>query len=324
MNNNILITSAGRRVSLVKAFQKELKKLNIKGGVYSTDLNPELSSACLVSDGYFKVPKVTNHDYINELLGISIKNNIKVIIPTIDTELKKLSLNHKLFKEKGIEIIISDESFVSKCRDKREIHKFFDENGFPRAKDVKPTKFNLPIFVKPTDGSRSVGIYLVRNESELTNEILSNPKNMFLEYIDINENNEFTIDIYFNKNSKIISIVPRERILVRDGEVNKACTRKNLIVPFIKDKFSNLKGLKGCITLQVFKNKKNDNIIGIEINPRFGGGYPLSYEAGANFPKWIIKEYILNESIEEYFDLWSDNTLMLRYDAEVISYGFKG
>ena len=76
---------------------------------------------------------------------------------------------------------------------------------------------------------------------------------------------------------------------------------------------------KWCITCQFFVHTNNPKIIyGIEVNPRFGGGYPLSYLAGANFPKWIIKEYLLKESIEEQFDIWENNLLMLRYDAEVI------
>ncbi len=91
----------------------------------------------------------------------------------------------------------------------------------------------------------------------------------------------------------------------------------------MKEKLDNVKGLVGCITLQVFKHKKKDKIIGIEINPRFGGGYPLSYLAGANFQKWILQEYILEESIGDYYDGWRENTLMIRYDAEIITHGYK-
>ena len=77
-------------------------------------------------------------------------------------------------------------------------------------------------------------------------------------------------------------------------------------------------------TLQVFKSRKKDEIIGIEINPRFGGGYPLSYCAGANFPKWIIEEYLLNNFNDDYFENWNDNLLMIRYDQEIIVNGYKG
>lgn len=321
---NILITSAGRRVSLVNFFKKEIELLKLKSQVFCTDLSPVLSSACQVADKAFKVKKVTHKDYIDNLIDLCNENNIKLIIPTIDTELEVLAMNESKFQDNGILLLISDVSFVQKCRDKREIHHFFDSIDLKRAIEFNKEELKFPVFVKPTDGSRSVGIHLLKSKKELTKEILDNPKNMFLQYLPQNEYNEFTVDIYFNKNSQIICIVPRERIVVRDGEVNKACARKNEIIDLVQEKFKNVKGLKGCITLQVFKHKNKNKIVGIEINPRFGGGFPLSYLAGANFPKWIIQEYLLDEKVEFYQDNWKDNTLMLRYDAEVITYGFKG
>jgi len=181
----------------------------------------------------------------------------------------------------------------------------------------------FPVFVKPYDGSRSQGIFLFKAKEEVLEEVLENKKNMFLEYLDQNTHDEYTIDMYFNKKGKLITIVPRQRLEVRDGEVNKGCTRKNKIISFVKTRFKNITGLVGCITLQVFMHKhEEENITGIEVNPRFGGGYPLSYLAGANFPKWIIEEYILNTNVDEYNEDWEENLLMLRYDHEVLVHGF--
>ncbi len=322
--HNILITSAGRRVSLVKAFQKELKVLKNKAKVFCTDMRPHLSSACIVADGSFSVPRVTAKNYINELFDICMGNEIRVVIPTIDTELKILAANKRKFSENNIELVISDLDFVEKCRDKRLVHAFFDEIKFDRAKEFHRNEIVYPVFVKPADGSRSMGVYLLKTAEDLTEKIFNNPKNMFLEYLPPESYDEFTVDIYCNKQSDIISIVPRQRIFVREGEVNKACTRKNAIIPFVRERFKNVKGMRGCITLQVFKHKSKNRVIGIEVNPRFGGGYPLSYLAGANFPKWIIQEYLQNKEVNEYFEDWDSNLLMLRYDAEVLSYDYKG
>ncbi len=321
---NILITSAGRRVSLVKSFIKELNCFNEKAKVFCTDLEPDLSAACQVSHGYFKVNRVTHSNYINELINICTKNKIGLIIPTIDTELEMLAKNRITFNRLGINVLISDLSFIYKCRNKRLIHEFFDEIGFDRARDINLDNPVYPFFIKPCDGSHSRGIYKINNSIELKDSMINNPKNMFLEYIPHSENTEYTIDIYFNKDSKIKCIVPRERIFVRDGEVNTACTRKNIIIDYVKEKFQNVKGLRGCITLQVFLRNENNKIIGIEINPRFGGGYPLSYLSGANFPKWIIQEYLEDKFDDSYFDNWKDNLLMIRYDDEVLIDGYKG
>lgn len=321
---NILITSAGRRVSLVQFFKKEIEEFNLDAKVFCTDLNPNLSSACQVADDSFKVKRVSHANYVNNLIELCNSNSIKLIVPTIDTELEVLAQHKENFVKHGITPLVSDLEFVEKCRDKREIHRFFDTIGLDRAKEYSKKDIKFPLFVKPSDGSRSVGVYLLNSKEELTHEILSNPKNMFLEYFSPQDYTEFTTDIYFNKDSKVISIVPRERIFVRDGEVNKACARKNAILQFVKEKLKNVRGLRGCITLQVFKHNLSDKIIGIEINPRFGGGYPLSYLAGANFQKWIIEEYLLNKTIENYQEDWKDNTLMLRFDSEVIVDGYTG
>lgn len=319
---NILITSAGRRVSLVRAFQKEALIVNSEIKIYTTDLNPTIAPACIVSDQSFHICKVMSDDYITELLRICKDNNIGVVIPTIDTELQVLAKSKARLESEGIFVVISDEHIINSCRDKRKIHHFFDKLGLRRAKDIEPPYTHFPIFVKPFDGSRSQGIHLINDKSELTPEILSNKKNLFLEYFDDKEYNEYTVDLYYNRVSDLISVIPRERIFVRDGEVNKGCTRKNDIVGFIKKIMPKIEGMRGCITLQVFMHTITKEIIGIEINPRFGGGYPLSYLAGANFPKWIINEYVLHKTQTDVYDNWEDNLLMLRYDDEVLVHDY--
>jgi len=116
---NILITSAGQRVSLVRAFQNELKAVYPNAAVYTTDMFPEFSAACNVSDGYFKVKRVTEKDYISDLVAICQEKNIKMVVPTIDTELLVLAQNKHRFLEYGIHAIVSSESFIEQCRDKR-------------------------------------------------------------------------------------------------------------------------------------------------------------------------------------------------------------
>ena len=74
-----------------------------------------------------------------------------------------------------------------------------------------------------------------------------------------------------------------ERIEIRAGEINKGYTRKNYLVQFLKERLAYLPGVIGCICIQLFYRDSDDDVVGIEINPRFGGGYPLSYYAGANF-----------------------------------------
>lgn len=322
---NILITCAGRRVSLVRAFQKELKGINSAFKVYATDFEPQLSAACQVADGYFAVPHLSAENYITTILDCCQQYKIQLVIPCVDTELVLLSKHKSFFDNHGIKVIISSLDFVKKCRDKRLIHQFFNKNNIQHAQEYSKNNLKFPLFIKPIDGSRSVDTYMIKTENDFRADYFNSEKFMFLEYLDSKLYDEYTCDLYYDQTHRLKCVVPRKRIEVRDGEVYKSLAQKNYLVSYIKERLSFIEGVVGCLTAQFFLSKNGSNqVYGIEINPRFGGGYPLSYLAGANFPKWIISEYLLNETIDDQFDVWEDNLLMIRYDDEVLVHGYKG
>lgn len=318
---NILITSAGQRVSLVRAFQKESRLFSKDSKIYTTDLNPALSAACNVSDHSFKVGKFFDIDYIPNLLKICRQNKISLVVPTIDTELILLSQNKNLFESYGIHIIISDERFVSICRNKIETNIFFNNQSIQTPKFIDKKKPTFPLFIKPIDGSSSHDTFVVEKSDQLLTDYINNDKLLFLEYISKKDNEEYTVDLYYGKDHQIKCIVPRRRIKVRAGEVSKGVTSKNMILPFIRRNLGKIEGAIGCLTLQLFMNKSDGSILGIEINPRFGGGYPLAYISGANYPNWLIQEYLFGKELE-YWDGWEDKLLMLRYDDEIIVHNY--
>lgn len=310
---NILLSSAGKRVELLKEFQKEQHGVQ----VLAVDLNPFMSPACHVADKAFPVPRVTAQDFIPALLSICKENNVGIVIPTIDTELLVLAENRKVFAENGIEIMVSDPEFISICRDKRKTMSLFDKIGIPYPKPIDKHNPTFPLFAKPYDGSLSTNIHVITKPEELTVDILNDPKLIFMELVDKKEYKEFTVDMYYGNDGKVKSIVPRERVEIRSGELNKGIARKNHIVDFLKERMGVMPGVRGCICIQLFYREADNDILGIEINPRYGGGYPLSYYAGANFPKMMIKEYLEVKEID-YWDDWRDGTIMLRYDSQVI------
>jgi len=125
--------------------------------------------------------------------------------------------------------------------------------------------------------------------------------------------------MYYGMDHKVKGIVPRERVSVCSGEISKGVARKNFIVDFLREKMHTIKGVRGCICIQLFYRESDHDIKGIEINPRFGGGFPLSFYAGANFAEYIIREYLLGEKIA-YSETWLDNTKLLRYNEDIIIY----
>ncbi len=309
---NILITSAGRRVTLVNIFRKTLKKYNKNGKVYTTDMNPFFSSACHISDGYFKVPKVTDKNYIKILKDICIENNISIVVPTIDTELHILASAKDEFLEYNILIAVSSEEFCKTFYLKTTTERFFKKYGFKTPEIITDlNNCSFPIFVKKNNSSSSIGAKIINNLEE-AKSLSKYGDYIFQQYIN---GEEYTVDVFIDRNERVISIIPRLRIEIRAGEVSKAKTVKDKkIIEEVKELCKYLKGAYGCLTIQLFKTE--NEIYFIEINPRFGGGYPLSYFAGANFADYLIQDFLQYDLI--YNESWKNNLIMLRYDAEVI------
>ncbi len=316
MRHNILITSVGKRVALTKYFKDTLNRYFPTGKVFTTDMNPRMSPAGYVSDRCFSVPRVSDKSYPDLLLEICRQENIGMIIPTIDTELLLLSNLKEIFLQEDIYIMVSSQNFVSLCRDKRNTSAFFESHEVRVPKQIDKHNPTFPMFAKPYDGSLSTNLHYIKCKEELTREILEDPKLLFMEYIDKSVYKEYTVDMYFGKDNKAKCIIPRERIEVRAGEINKGLSSKNELLPFLKEHLGYIEGCIGCICVQLFFREKTKDIVGIEINPRFGGGYPLSYVCGGNFPELMIREYFLGEQIA-YFDNWKEDVLMLRFDDAI-------
>lgn len=323
MHRNLLITSAGQRVSLVRIFQKSFKAKGYKTLVFTTDMQPKLSPACEISDRAFQVLSVLDKDYISQLIDICTQNNVGIIVPTIDTELLVLSKNIPLFAQHGIQLILSDDLLIESCRNKKWTIGLFDQLGINYPKQFSKHDVQFPLFVKPISGSLSQNLHVFHQSDDFNPTDFSEENFVFMEYFDKSLYQEFTIDAYYDQRNQLVMAVPRERIQVRAGEISKGVTRKNEVLDWMKNKLSYLEGARGCLTIQVFLNLQSREIFGIEINPRFGGGYPLSYQAGANFAKLILEEYVENKSFV-YSEAWDENTLMLRYDDEVIVRDYDG
>ena len=251
------------------------------------------------------------------LLEICKNLNIGIVVPTIDTELVVLSSNRKIFAENGIIIAVSDLDFIQRCRDKRMTNEIFNELSIDIPKPIDKFNPEFPLFIKPYDGSLSKDILLLKNSSEWRDSLLLDERLMFMEYLSPEDYQEFTVDAYFDNNGILKCLVPRRRIEVRGGEISKGRTEKSDLYFFLLNKIKFLKGARSCLTIQFFEHHRSKNVIGIEINPRFGGGFPLSYSAGALYPAFLINEYLLNKDIP-FFDSWIENRVMLRYDAEII------
>lgn len=314
--NNVLVPAAGRRVELIQAFQADLAARLPGARVFATDMQPELSPACQVADGAFRLPSVSDPAYAESLLSLCHDAEVGLVVPTIDTELLLLARERDRFAAEGVNLVISDHALILNCRDKRRTAALFDEIGVETPAIYPRDAIRFPAFAKPYDGSRSIGAVALMSPEALTPELLADEKLMFMEFVGP-DHVEYTVDVYYDRGGALRCLVPRQRLEVRSGEVSKGVTRRGALYDELLPRLSRIKGARGCLTIQFFVNHETGACAGIEINPRFGGGFPLSWAAGAHYTAWLIDEYLLDRPVP-FYDGWKSGLVMLRYDAKVL------
>ncbi len=312
---HLLFTSAGRRVSLINSFRQAAEAIDVELVVHAADNHP-MAPALHVSDESLLVPRAGSDTYCETLLEYCRLNRIDGLIPLIDPELPPLSANVARFQEIGTRVLVSSPDVVRTSVDKVLTNSFLLDHGFltPRilgAQELPSPCF--PIFIKPRVGSSSVGAYRIDTADDLEYLLRKHPDSIVQEFI---PGVEYTIDVFADLNGQPRCAVPRLRHEVRGGEVSKgqAIKHKRIMAESIR-LVKELKGCVGVITIQCFLTP-DDRIVFIEINPRFGGGAPLSIQAKADAPRWIMEILLGQEPVIDA-DGWTDNLLMLRYDEAV-------
>ncbi len=310
---NILFTGVGRRIELLQAFRNAALVLNKELKIYGADM-AGTAPALAYCDYVRRVVAMKDPGYIQNLLDICITDHINLLIPTIDTDLLVLSENKERFEEIGTRVMISAPDKIRICRDKNNTSQFFVDCGLHApmpVNDWREYKSGYPAFIKPKDGSSSINAFKVENEEELEVYAAQIEDYIVQPFI---SGHEYTIDIFCDWNGEPISIVPRERLQVRAGEVLKTQIYMDLLM--IQEMKTLCKAFKPCgpMTVQLIRDDKGIDWY-IEINPRFGGGAPLSMKAGARSAEAILK--LMDGEVIEYCTEISDGAIYSRFDQSV-------
>ena len=285
---HILVTGVGRRVELMQAFRQAALKLEINLKLYGADM-AGTAPALAYCDYTRKVCSMKEPQYIEQLLKICVEDKIDLLLPTIDTDLLVLSQNKEAFAEIGTKVLISEPDKILICRDKNNTGAFFESCGLKAPKscnDYKKYTGSYPCFIKPKDGSSSINAFKVEDAEELAMYATQIDDYVIQPFVD---GREFTIDIFCDYEGKPVYITPRERLQVRAGEVLK--TQIYMDQNMIDESHRLIERFKPCgpITAQLIQDKISGENYYIEINPRYGGGAPLSMKAGARSAEVLLK-----------------------------------
>ncbi len=331
---NILFTCAGRRTYLLKYFKE-----NLEAGdkVVATDM--QLTAPALqVADVKIQVPAVYDPKYIDVTLEICKKQKIEALLSLNDLELPILAANKIRFEEIGVKLIVSDLSVIDIAFDKYKTARWVESLGLKSPKSyvslaeakkaLEVGELHFPLFMKPRWGSGSIGLETVEDmeELEIYYQLLTKKiKKTILatasvgdEYIIIQEKltgKEFGLDVMNDLEGNHVAVSVKQKLAMRAGETDKAVT---VDLPKVREMGKIIgTALKhiGNLDVDVMQNENGDYCV-LELNPRFGGGFPFSYEAGVNMPKAIV-EWVKGNKVDasilqpEYGRMFAKNDYLM-------------
>ncbi len=313
---NILLTSVGRRAYMVKYFQEALAGT---GEVHVCN-SDDLTVAFQYADKSVISPLIYDENYIPFLLNYCKENSIDILISLFDIDLLMLAKHKEYFAEIGTKVIVADEEFVSICNDKWKTYLFLKENGFNVPKTylsigevmgaIDAGILRYPIIVKPRFGCGSIAMSVAEDEMSLLYYFSRNTravKNTYLKYesesvedkIIFQEflyGQEHGVDCINDLNGNFVNAIVKKKLAMRAGETDIAETIDCPEIYETAKKIAELSGHIGNVDMDVFMVDGKPYVL--EMNARFGGGYPFSHIAGCNLPKAIV-EWCKNSEVNK-------------------------
>ena len=316
---NILVLSCGTRNKIIQYFKREL---NGAGKVIATDMSPN-APALYEADVHYIVPRMTAPGYLDMIYDICRKEQVTGVLSLIDPELSLLALHEEEFHALGVTVIGSFYDLCERTLDKWQMFCWLKEHGYACAEsyidreafygDVRAGKINYPVFVKPIRGSASIAISKVQDQETVDLLFEHADDLMIQEYL---KGQEIGADCYIDMISgELISVFTKKKLVMRAGETDKSISFKDTELFALIERFVKEAGFRGQIDIDIFECDGKYYIS--EVNPRFGGGYPHAYEAGANHMKYIVNN-LQGKVNEPQIGEYESGVIMMKYSEIMI------
>lgn len=316
----VLFTASGRRVSLLRFFRLSGKRLGIPVELHAADRDGTAPTLEIADRTHF-VPSAGSPEFVSAIEKLCNQYRIDLIVSLIDPELPILAAARAQIERTGATLSLPDLATVEIAADKVRTYEHFAAEGITTARtwDVEdgklPTDAEFPLVIKPRCGSGTVDVVTVRDAEQFDYFVRRIEQPCAQELL---TGQEYTFDILVGTNQRPLCIVPRLRVQTRAGETSRGITVMNLeLIDAARRVVESLPGARGPMNIQAFR-EGDGPIVFTEINARFGGGYVLSYHAGADFPAAMLLEQTNRGMPAEVLQPRPD-VVLLRYDDELIT-----
>jgi carbamoyl-phosphate synthase large subunit len=315
---SVLLTCAGQRVDMVEAFREALADEGRGGIAVACDLNP-LSPALYAADERALVPAVSDSAYIPTLLELVRTHGLRAVLPLTDLDQRILSEQRAAFAEAGATVVASDPECCDRCADKHAAARFFDAHEIPSPRTWLPEdlpsydQLRFPVLVKSRRGFGSRNIYRCKDARELEFFLGYTPVPSMVQEVCGGE--EFSIDVLCDLDGRCIAAIPRSMIESKGGESIKGSTLDDPELVAFGARVAEALPIRGPGTIQCFRTEPGRCEV-TDVNPRFGGAFPLPLAAGGAYPSLVLS-LARGEHVETRLGSYRAGVVMTRYLSHV-------
>lgn len=302
---NLLFSCIGKRGYIADFFREQIGKNTKIIGTSNTEWTPGFASC----DSSVIMPSINSDEYISCLLNVCKKHSIRGILSFFDPDVYEISKSYETLAAKGIIPILPRFESAKACFDKLQTFAFLRSKGFlvPETTNSFEEAVRLlergdlcfPLIVKPRYGFASINTFIARTIAELSVFFNYAEEMIVQQFL---EGKAVNVDALGDLNGNPIKIVAWEKLLSLHGETERAITIKhNELIQLAAELIRTIQIIGPCDI--DFIETTDGLIYTIELNPRFGGGYPLSHLAGGDFPRLIcqlMRSKIIQEDIDKY------------------------
>ena len=280
---NILLINPGRRDYLVKYFLDLRKRFKIR--LFLIDPNKNIPSFKVSKKTYnFICPIAKKKKKFSKFLrGFIFKHNINFVFPLSEHEQDVLASEKKFYEKRNVKLIISNKEIIDICKNKIKTYKFLKKNNikFPKILAAKDVDKNFPVLVKEIKGSGSKNQILINNKN--MNTLRLKKEIFFQKYL---KYQEYGMDILNDYDGNFLHFAVKKKLLMRSGDTDRAMiVNPKKFLYLAKTISKNLKHV-GNLDVDFLLNKNTTYVL--DLNPRFGGGYPFTHEYGYNYIESLI------------------------------------